>query len=164
MNLSNPGFSMWLMRLAYLVVGAGLFLAMGQLGNGDIESAVAWTSGLVVGGGGIISFVRHSIFHRSDAARMQWDLGRRNNFQLEAGFANLAWGATSLAALGCDWSTRAQGALIFSYGLYIAMAAALHLFDVFNGSQEHGHRPGTAIITAAFAVALLMIGINAVQA
>ena len=151
------------MRLTYLVAGAGLFIAMDLLGNGEVEPAAAWTSGLVIGGGGIISFVRHSLCHRSDAVRMQWDLGRRNNFQIEAGFANLAWGATALAALFCDWGIKAQGALIFSYGLYIAMAAALHFVDVFSLRKDGGGSPGGAIITTAFAVALLVIGVSSIQ-
>tara|TARA_B100001964_G_scaffold162981_1_gene178894 strand:+ start:66 stop:557 length:492 start_codon:yes stop_codon:yes gene_type:complete len=163
MNFSSPSFSLWLMRLTYLVAGAGLFIAMERLGNGEIEPAAAWTSGLVIGGGGIISFVRHSLFHRSDALRMQWDLGRRNNFQIEAGFANFAWGATSLAALFCDWGIKAQGALIFSYGLYITMAAALHFVDVFSFRKDGGGSIGGSLLTMAFAVALLVIGVSAIH-
>ena len=34
------------------------------------------------------AFVRHAVLHRSDAARMGWDLGRRNNFQIEVGMAS----------------------------------------------------------------------------
>ena len=94
---------------------------------------------------------------------MQWDLGRRNNFQIEAGFANLAWGATALAAIFCDWGIKAQGVLIFSYGLYITMAAALHPVDVFSLRKDGGGSPGGAVIRMAFAVVLLVIGVSAMQ-
>jgi nucleoside 2-deoxyribosyltransferase len=51
-----------------------------------------------VGATGLVSLLRHSVFHRSDAVRMGWDHGRRNDVQMEIGFANLAWVLVGIAA------------------------------------------------------------------
>ena len=47
-------------------------------------SVALWSVGAL----GVAAFVRHAVLHRSDAARMGWDLGRRNNFQIEVGMAS----------------------------------------------------------------------------
>ena len=59
------------------VIGAvGLILGFVRLSAGGAE-AIKPVALLAVGILGVVSFVRHSILHASDAARMKWDLGGR---------------------------------------------------------------------------------------
>ena len=42
---------------------------------------------------------------------MKWDPGgRTDNFQIEVGMANLAWGVVAIASVLLDWGTYAQAA------------------------------------------------------
>lgn len=150
------------MWATYAVGGLGTFMGLYFLGSGDTAPAASWTCAVAVGGSGLISFVRHSIFHRSDAARMGWDLGRRNEFQIEVGLANLAWGIVGVAAWALDWGTTAQGAVIIIFGLYLLFAAILHLADITKAADEGGHRFGPLIAVTVFAALLLVVGVAAV--
>ena len=87
-----------------------------------------------------MSFVRHSVFHRSDAARMGWDYGRRNDFQIEVGLANLAIGATGIAAWALGWGVHAEGTVVVVFGLYLLGAALLHGSEI-KDIRGGGGRP-----------------------
>jgi hypothetical protein len=116
------------------VIGAvGLILGFVRLSAGGAE-AIKPVALLAVGILGVVSFVRHSILHASDVARMKWDLGgRTDNFQIEVGMANLAWGLVAIAAVLLDWGTYAQAALTLVFGLYLLFAASIHLRIFFSG-------------------------------
>lgn len=165
MRLSaDPGVSQKLMWATYLVGAGGVFVSLYYLGSGDRAASAAWVSALAVGGSGIISFVRHSVFHRSDAVRMGWDLGRRNDFQIEVGFANLAWGLAGVAAWALSWGTKAQGAVTIVFGLYLLFAAVLHVSNVAKPAEEGGRRYGPIISLTMFSIMLLIPGVAAVTA
>ncbi len=159
----DPAISRWLMRATYAVGGIGLFVSFWLMSSGNREAAAAWASAVAVGGAGLLSFVRHSVFHRSDAARMNWDLGRRNDFQIEVGLANLAWGVTGVAAWALDWGTRAEGGITIVFGLYLLGAAVLHASELRQPEESGGGRLAPTLATAAFAVMLLAAGGAAVR-
>ena len=94
----GPGPSRLLMQLTWVAGAIGFWLGFGNWQNGDIAAATSSVTLWVVGVVGVLSFLRHAVFHRSDARRMGWDYGKRNDFQLEVGFANLAWGLCGLIA------------------------------------------------------------------
>jgi hypothetical protein len=121
-----------------VVGGVGIFLSVLGLSQSS-ESLLAWGCALAVGVSGLLSFVRHSIFHRSDAARMGWDLGRRNNFQIEVGLANLAWGGVALAAALAGWGVAAMAATFLTMGGYLLAVTAMQLFA--PGEQPGDRRP-----------------------
>jgi hypothetical protein len=98
---------------------------------------------------GVVSFIRHSIFHRSDAARMKWDIGRTDNFQIEVGLANLAWGVVGLAAVAWDWGVAAQAAITGVFGLYLLSAASLHAGILVRGPADERRSAAPAIATGA---------------
>ena len=133
-SLSNPRISQILMLATYLSGGIGYFIGFMRLGSGGAESAISPVALLSVGVVGIISMIRHSVFHRSDAIRMGWDQGRRNNFQIEVGFANLAIGLPAILAvsLGCDDIVSA--AFVLAYALYFLQVGVLVLIDRTDGS------------------------------
>src|SRR5271166_5180723 len=85
------------MYLGYAAGAVGIGLGFSKSNSIDaLEPVVLLSVGLL----GVVSVVRHSMLHRSDAARMGWDLGQRDNFQIEVGSANLAWGLLAFATVG----------------------------------------------------------------
>lgn len=125
----DPKISRFLMIATYLLGAIGYFVGFYALSADGAEEAVKWVCLISVGIVGVVSMVRHSVFHRSDAARMRWDLGRRNNFQLEVGYANFGIGAVAILAVVGDWGTVAQAAVTLVYALYFLQVAVLVLFD-----------------------------------
>ena len=160
----NPSVSQRLMMATYAVGGIGLMASFWFSGKGDQQTAAAWAAAVAVGATGLLSFVRHSVFHRSDAARMGWDYGRRNDFQIEVGLANLSWGIVGIAAWALGWGTGAEGAVVVGFGVYMLGAALLHGSEIRQSSEEGGGRFGPLIATAAFAIALLVAGMSAIRA
>jgi hypothetical protein len=161
---ADPRVSGLLMAATYAVGAVALFMSFLTMSR-DATAAASWAAAGAVGLVGVLSFVRHSVFHRSDAARMGWDMGRRNEFQIEVGTANLAWGITGILAWALAWGTSAAGAVTISYGIYMATAAVLHLSEV-PGAAGHGRRSrvGPAVASAAYAVALVVAGAHALAA
>jgi hypothetical protein len=131
-SLANPEISKWLMIATYAVGGLGYFMGFAKLSSSTTE-AVAWVAGLSVGVVGVLSMFRHSIFNRSDAVRMGWDLGKRNNFQIEVGFANFAIGAVAIGSVIYNWGVVAQSAITLIYALYFVQVSFLTLIDLRNG-------------------------------
>ena len=145
------------MVLTYVTGAVGLTLAYLSLGD-DRAAAGTWAAGVAVGGCGLISFVRHSVFHRSDAVRMGWNYGGRNDFQIEVGFANLAVGAVAILACALRWGPETKGALVVVFGLYLLGATGLHASELGRRREEGGVRPGLVTAGGAFSVALLVCG------
>ncbi len=65
-----------LMALTYAVAAAGIGFGFSALSDADPDLGLATL--LAVGAGGILSFVRHAVFHRADAARIGWTAERTN--------------------------------------------------------------------------------------
>src|SRR5215217_6808640 len=100
---------------------------------GNVIGAVGLILGFVRFGAGGAEAIKPVALLASDAARMKWDLGgRTNNFQIEVGMANLAWGLVAIAAVLLDWGTYAQAALTLVFGLYLLFAASIHLRIFFS--------------------------------
>ena len=107
---------------------------------------------LTVGVLGLVSFVRHVVFHRSDAARMGWDRGAPNNFQIEVGLANLAWGLLAFATVGWHWGVSAEASVALIFALYLLGAFVLHVSAIYGGSEQ---RSGAAAWGPALATVVL---------
>lgn len=149
---ADPRPSAWVMYATYLVSGIGIFIGFSTVLADPPSLGLATV--LAVGGGGILSFVRHSLLHRSDAARMGWDYGRRNNFQIEVGLANLAWGLVAVAAVALGWGLAVQSAMWLTMGFYLAAVTIMQV--VAPGGQRRALRPLIAI--ALFAGCLIVVG------
>jgi hypothetical protein len=137
----------------YLVGGIGLAIGFGTVQQTPAELTLACL--LSVGAVGVLSFVRHSLMHRSDAARMGWDYGVRNNFQIEVGIANLAWGIVAILAVILGWGLAVESALVLTLGIYITSVALMKAF--ISGGQSR--RLGPILGASAFGLALLYLGI-----
>jgi MFS-type transporter involved in bile tolerance (Atg22 family) len=93
---------------------------------------------------------------------MGWDIGRRNNFQIEVGMANLSWGLVAIAAVAWDWGTTAYAAITLVFALYLAQAFALHVISILEGSETRSGRSAHvgAALTAAMAAVLAYYAIS----
>ena len=121
---------------------------------------------LVVAVGGILSFVRHSIFHRSDEKRIGWVAkgaknpdGSRyvNIFLLEVGLANLSWGLLGLLSVVCNWGLALQAASFLVFGMYIGSVAIMMLgMELIKHPQQLAFKQLMAM--TSFAVMLLYVG------
>ncbi len=140
----------------------GLTYAAGALGIGlgfstAFSSApdLRWACFFAVGLAGILSFVRHALLNRGDAARMGWDNGRVNPFQVEVGLANLAWGALAVVAVALSWGLAVYAALFLVFGFYMAFVTA---FKALRSSSGHPEEWRTVAPAGAFAALLIVIG------
>ena len=157
----NPKVSKVLMQLTLIIGGIGFWNAFNSIGSGDVETATRWISAWAVGGVGLLSFIRHAVFHRSDAVSMGWDYGQRNDFQLEVGFANLAWGVVAIVGIFQGWGTQALGALVLLVGIYMLQAAVLHLLEF---KEAKNPRTGSKLASLAYAICTFWFGIKALSA
>ena len=144
-TMADPKPAAIAMMVGNVIGAVGLILGFVRLSAGGAE-AIKPVALLAVGILGVVSFVRHSILHASDAARMKWDLGgRTDNFQIEVGMANLAWGLVAIAAVLLDWGTHAQAALTLVFGLYLLFAASIHLRIFFSGPSAERRSVGQVL-------------------
>ena len=117
----SPRPSKILMLLTYVIGGIGYFVGIFTLQQDPPSLSVAGL--LAVTTTGVLSFVRHAIYNRSDAVNGGWDYGQRNNFQIEVGLANLAWGVFALLTVLFDWGLVAMSSSFLISGLYFAFVA-----------------------------------------
>lgn len=150
---TDPKSSRLVMISTYLIGGIGLAIGFGTVRQTPAELSLACL--LSVGAVGVLSFVRHSLMHRSDAARMGWDYGVRNNFQIEVGIANLAWGIVAILAVILGWGLAVESSLVLTLGIYITSVALMKAF--ISGGQSR--QLGPILGASAFGLALLYLGI-----
>ena len=114
------------MFVTYLVGGVGIGIGFHRVGISQ-EGATRLPLFLAVGVVGLVSFTRHAVFHRADALRMGWAQGTRNNFQIEVGMANLAWGLAAIATMVWDRGIAARAVVCLVFALYMAQVVVLNL-------------------------------------
>jgi hypothetical protein len=78
-----------------------------------------------VGAVGLLAFIRHVIFYRSDARRLGWETDRPD-WIFEVGFANLAFGCMAILAVSLQWGAKVEIIVLCGYALYLLQAALLH--------------------------------------
>lgn len=79
----SPKPAAQLMLWTYIIGGTGYFVGIFTLQQDP--PSLLWAALLAVTVTGILSFLRHALFNRSDAVHGGWDYGRRNSFQIEVG-------------------------------------------------------------------------------
>jgi hypothetical protein len=99
--------------------------------NASLSVVTLTTVGLV----GILAFVRHVIFHKSDAKRLGWET-ERPDWMFEVGFANLAFGIIGVLSVIGNQLPKTQAIVLFGYAIYLFQAAALHGFRYFTDTQK----------------------------
>jgi hypothetical protein len=107
-----------------LVGAAGIFLGFYHLAHKPY-AALAIVTVTTVGIVGVLAFLRHVLFHKSDAARLGWEV-ERPDWMFEVGFANLAFGFMGLVSVFGGWGTQTQAVVLLGYALYLFQAALWH--------------------------------------
>ena len=148
----SPRPSKLLMLATYVIGAIGYFIGIGTLQQDPPSLSIAAL--LAVAATGVLSFVRHSIYNRSDAVAGGWDYGQRNNFQIEVGLANLAWGIYALLAVVLDWGLMAVSASFLISGLYFAFVAIF----VIVTSDARQRKIGGIIGISAWAIMMIVMG------
>ena len=91
---------------------------------------------------------------------MGWDYGQRNDFQLEVGFANLAWGVVAIVGIFQAWDTQTLGVLVLLVGIYMLQAAVLHLLEL---KEVKNPRYGSKLANLAYAICTFWFAIKALS-
>jgi uncharacterized membrane protein YfcA len=113
--------------LISMVTGTiGIFIGFYLLDNHP-EIALKIVTVTTVGIVGLLAFIRHVIFHKSDSKRLGWETDRPD-WMFEVGFANLAFGSIGFIAAFTDWGTQPQILTLLGYSIYLYQAALLHLY------------------------------------
>ena len=156
-NVSTKPASI-LMWLTYVVGGVGAIVGFYTI-NLDPPSLTI-PALLSVGVTGILSFLRHSIYHRSDAVRGGWDYGTRNNFQIEVGLANLAWGVYAVVAVILDWGLMALSASFLISGAYFIFVT---VFVIVTADLKN-RKIGPLLGIGAWGIVMIALGVLGVNA
>jgi hypothetical protein len=108
---------------------------------------------------GIISFISHVIFHKSDAKRLGME-SANPGFQFEVGFANLAMGLGAVFSLVFHWGIAANIAIILCYALYILQAIILHLYRfIKHEKSDAAYLWGSVVFTSLYVANMLFFAI-----
>jgi hypothetical protein len=122
--------------IRYCVIGAGVALAYYMFFHWkDARIALEIILITCVAFNGLISFISHVIFHKSDAKRLGMEADNPG-FQFEVGFANLAMGLAALAAFFGAWGVIANTIIVLCYTLYILQSVIFHLVRYTTGQNS----------------------------
>lgn len=124
--------------LRYVVGTIGLFFAILLCSRGQVAEGVAIASLTTVGFVGIISFLSHSIFHKQDAKIVKLK-SINDDFQIEVGFANLAFGLAAFIAYVAKLGIQVDSILVFAFGIYLFQAGILHSFRALSSKKKDIH-------------------------
>ena len=159
---AGPAIASVLFAATFVATIIGIFVTIYFLFiNPDLAYRVA--AATLVGIVGLLSFLRHSVFYRSDQARMGW-VQDRPEFQLEVGYANLAIGLIALLAAGLNWAPLACGLSLLTYGTYLLCALLLHAYEAMYVVEIRARATKSVINTAFFVTALYIFGYLALAA
>jgi hypothetical protein len=155
---------------------AGLVSAIGMLGGGvgiflgfyfldaSPETSFRIVTATTVGIAGVLAFVRHVVFHRSDAERLGWQTDRPD-WMFEVGFANLAFGAMGFLAALAPWGTKPQAVVLLGYALYLFQAALFHLHRYLTDGKRSAARLWRSVLATLLYVEMMtFFGVRAFSA
>jgi small-conductance mechanosensitive channel len=157
-STASPKIAKLLSNLTIVLTTVGLFVAMYFVFD-NVKNAVYVVTLTLVGLVGIVSFLRHSVFYRSDQARMGWHQDRPE-FQIEVGFANLAVGIAGIVAVALNLGLLACSMCLLMYGTYLACASGLHGI-AFVKSKDEKKSPAKVINCAILAAILIAFAVLA---
>lgn len=124
------------LAISGIFVGStGIFFGFYFLTSNDIALAVKIVTLSTVGVVGVLAFVRHVIFHKSDAERLGWETDRPD-WIYEVGFANLAFAVIAILSVFPDTGIVPQALIILGYALYLMQAGILHGYRYFTDEKK----------------------------
>lgn len=138
--------------VSILGIFLGLFFFFTDPGTG-LRIAVILMVGLV----GVFSFLRHTVFFRSDQARTGWTQDHPQ-FQMEVGWANLAIGVLALVSGILQWGMTAYAISFLTYGIYLSGALVTQVRDIVLRPSAEKRKGGVVLNTGFFVFFLLLFG------
>lgn len=138
----------WISLLSMATGALGIFFGFYYLGAAA-ETALAIVTVTTVGIVGLLAFVRHVIFHRSDALRLGWTTDRPD-WMFEVGFANLAFSFMAFIVVFADIGVKPQAVVLLGYALYLFQAALLHGYRYFTDSERSPARLWRSFFSTLF--------------
>ncbi|MEN6319826.1 MAG: DUF6790 family protein [Syntrophaceae bacterium] len=109
----------------------GLCYGYYELFDNRLEAAVDTVTITAVGIVGLLSFVGHLIFHKSDARRLGWE-SDKPYYQYEVGFAHFAFALIAFFAYFGNWGIAAQALTILGYTLYLLQVGILYAWRSYS--------------------------------
>lgn len=148
---------------AMAIGGVGIFCGFYFLSAAP-GTSIAIVTVTTVGLVGILAFVRHVVFFRSDAERLGWQTDRPD-WMFEVGFANLAFGLMGCWAGLATMDLKLCGVVLGGYGLYLFQAAMLHLYRYLTDERRSPARLWRSVIaTLAYAGMMAFFAVRALAA
>lgn len=137
----------------------GIFLGFFFLGE-DASLMIRMVALFTVGINGTLAFVRHVIFHKSDAERMGWKTDRPD-WMFEVGFANLAFAVATFTGLLIKNGETSLAVVTAGFAVYLLQAAILHGYRYYTDSERSAARLWrSTILTALFSAMMLFFAIS----
>ncbi len=154
---AGPASLLFIISLIISMIGifAGIFFLFVNPGT-----AIVVVTLLLVSGVGILSFLRHSVYYRSDQARMGWSQ-EHPEFQIEVGFANLAIGLAALIAIVLNMGPLAYGMALLTYALYLLCTLVLHAWEAMYSKEMRKRAVQSTFNTGLFTLFLLLFAVMA---
>ena len=146
---ASPKTAAMLTRANIFITTIGLFVAL-YFAFDDLLMATYVVTFVMVGVVGILGFLRHSVFYKSDQARMGWHQDRPE-FQIEVGFSNLSVAIAGILVVVLDLGYLACAIPLLVFGTYLACAAGLNL----HGAIREKKNPGKVVPIIIIAGSLL---------
>jgi len=130
--------SAFLSILSMLAGTVGIFFGFYYLGE-QPELALKLVTLSTVGIVGVLAFIRHFLFYKSDMKRLGWETDRPD-WMFEVGFANLGFGAMGLVATLTNLGKAAMTVSLAGYALYLFQASMLHGYRYFTDAEKSAAR------------------------
>jgi hypothetical protein len=135
-----------LISIVGMVFGTvGIFFGFYYLVH-DPQTSLNIVTVTTVGIVGALAFVRHVLFHQSDAKRLGWETDRPD-WMFEVGFANLAFGLVGFVAVFAKLGRQAQAVVVLGYALYLFQAALWHGYRYFTDAERSPVRLWRSFLT-----------------
>jgi hypothetical protein len=143
--------------IGWVLSGIGVFWAFFYFFGGDAAAALHVATLFDVGLVALTGFLRHAVFAESDAKRLGWE--GQKAFQLEVGFANLAFALIALLAYFGGWGVAAETVAVLGFGIYLLQVA---LMVAINAAREHrspAYWLRSPVLTGLMAVLLIFFAV-----
>ncbi|MDA3946849.1 MAG: hypothetical protein PF439_09245 [Helicobacteraceae bacterium] len=143
----------WISILSMMTGAVGIFFGFYYLST-SLQTALAVVTVTTVGIVGLLAFLRHVIFHRSDAKRLGWETDRPD-WMFEVGFANLAFSFMAFIVVFATVGVKAQAVILLGYALYLLQAAVLHGFRYFTDAERSPSRLWRSVLATLLYVGMM---------
>lgn len=142
------------LSISGMLVGAiGIFLGFYYLDE-NVSQSIQIVTLTTVGIAGVIAFVRHVIFYKSDMKRLGWETDRPD-WMFEVGFANLAFGFMGLLPVFFKMNVELLSIILLGYALYLFQAAMLHAYRYFTDDKKSPSRLWRSVIATLLYVSMM---------